>query len=201
MLSLLLLTQLAVANLTPKTTEQPVEETTQVEEKVEELKQDQTTQVEAGVETSKEETSKEETVEIEETVEAGVETSKEETVVETSKEETVDTEEVPKDFNEAAETVSLLVTAVQDKNWTLVIGLLLTLVVFVANKFGLKDKVGGKYVPVVAVLLGTMTTTGLALVSGIAVTSAITQGIVAGMVSIGGWEVLFKHFLASKKEA
>lgn len=196
MLSLLLLTQLATANLTPKTTEQPVEETTQVEEKVEELKQDQTTQVEAGVETSKEET-----VEIEETVEAGVETSKEETVVETSKEETVDTEEVPKDFNEAAETVSLLVTAVQDKNWTLVIGLLLTLVVFVANKFGLKDKVGGKYVPVVAVLLGTMTTTGLALVSGIAVTSAITQGIVAGMVSIGGWEVLFKHFLASKKEA
>lgn len=105
----------------------------------------------------------------------------------------------PSDYNEAAETVSLLVKAVQEKNWALVIGLLLTLLVFVANKFGLKDKVGPKAVPWVATGLATAASLGISLANGLPVTDAISQGVLAGLTAIGGWEMLFKHVLGSKK--
>ena len=107
--------------------------------------------------------------------------------------------EVPADYNEAAETVSLLVKAVQDKNWALAIGLLLTLLVFVANKFGLKEKVGSKAVPWVATGLATAAALGISLANGLPVTDAVSQGILAGLTAIGGWEMLFKHILAPAK--
>lgn len=107
--------------------------------------------------------------------------------------------EVPEDYNEAAETVSLLVKAVQDKNWALAIGLLLTLLVFVANKFGLREKVGSKAVPWIATGLATVAALGVSLANGLPVTDAISQGILAGLTAIGGWEMLFKHVLAPKK--
>lgn len=115
---------------------------------------------------------------------------------EVAKEET----KVPSDYNEAAESVSLLVKAVQDKNWALVVGLLLTLLVFVANKFGLKDKVGAKAVPWVATGTATLAALGVSLANGLPVTDAISQGILAGLTAIGGWEMLFKHILAPKTE-
>ena len=117
-----------------------------------------------------------------------------------SKEEASKKVEEPKDYNEAAETVSLLVKAVQNKNWALVIGLLLTLLVFVANKFGLKDKVGSKAVPWVATGLATATSLGISLANGLPVTDAVSQGVLAGLTAIGGWEMLFKHILGGKKE-
>jgi len=115
------------------------------------------------------------------------------------KAEEVGEAEVPVDYDEAAETVSLLVKAVQDKNWALAIGLLLTLLVFVANKFGLKEKVGSKMVPWIATGLAVFAALGVSLANGLPVMDAITQGILAGLAAIGGWEMLFKHFLAPKK--
>ena len=108
--------------------------------------------------------------------------------------------EVPEDFNEAVETTSDLVKAVQAKNWPVVAGLILMMLVFLANKFGLKDKVGAKVVPWVALGVGVATTTGLALVSGTAVPDAIWQGLAAGLAAVGSWETVFKHMLGGAKE-
>lgn len=115
------------------------------------------------------------------------------------KEEKKEEADVPEDFNEAAETVSLLVKAVQDKNWALVCGLLLTLIVFGANKMGLKNKVGSKAVPWVATALATATALGISLANGLPVGDAISQGLLSGLTAIGGWEMLFKHVLAPAK--
>ena len=93
--------------------------------------------------------------------------------------------EVPETLDEAAEDVSLLVKAVQEKHWGLVIGLLLSLLVFVANKFGLKNKVGSKAVPWVTAGLAVSATVGAGLVGGVSV------------AAVGGWEMIFKHVLGS----
>ena len=113
-------------------------------------------------------------------------------------EEAEGSEEVPESYDDAAESVSLLVKAVQDKNWSLALGFLLTLLVFLANKLGLKDKVGAKAVPWVATGLAMAATSGIGLASGVALSEALVQGFLAGVVAIGGWEMLFKHFLKAK---
>ena len=103
--------------------------------------------------------------------------------------------EVPEDYNEAVATVSALVKAIQSKNWPVVAGLILMLLVFIANKFGLKDKVGAKAIPWVSLVIGVFATSGMALVSGVAVTEALIQGLSAGLAAVGAWETLFKHIL------
>ena len=103
--------------------------------------------------------------------------------------------EVPEDYNQAVETVSALVKAIQSKNWPVVAGLILMLLVFVANKFGLKDKVGAKAIPWVSLVIGVFATSGMALASGVAVTEALIQGLSAGLAAVGSWETLFKHIL------
>lgn len=107
-------------------------------------------------------------------------------------------EAAPQSLDEAAETVSLLLKAVQDKNWALAIGFLMMLLVFVANKFGLKDKVGVKAVPWVVMGLSVASVSGGALIAGVAIPEVLMQGVLAGVAAIGGWELLFKHLLAKK---
>ncbi len=107
-------------------------------------------------------------------------------------------EAVPQTLDEAAETVSLLVKAVQDKNWALAVGFLMMLLVFIANKFGLKNKVGSKGVPWVVMGLSVASVAGAALTAGLAVPEALVQGVLAGVAAIGGWELMFKHLLVKK---
>ena len=108
--------------------------------------------------------------------------------------------EVPEDLEQAIATGSLLVEAVKDRNWALAIGLLMMLLVFGANKFGLKDKVGPKAVPWVAMGVSVLSVVGVGLASGVAVLDAVLQGVFAGVAAIGGWELLFRHLLAKKTE-
>ena len=110
-------------------------------------------------------------------------------------------EEVPETLDAAADDISLLVKAVQDKNWSLALGFLLMLLVMVANKFGLKDKIGSKAVPWVAMGLAVTATLGIGLANGLALVEAGMQGVRAGVAAIGGWELLFKHILQSKPAA
>jgi hypothetical protein len=110
-------------------------------------------------------------------------------------------EEVPDTLDDAADDISLLVKAVQDKNWSLALGFLLMLLVMLANKFGLKDKVGSKAVPWVAMGLAVAATSGIGLANGLALMDAGMQGVLAGVAAIGGWELLFKHILQSKPAA
>ena len=116
-------------------------------------------------------------------------------------EEAAAPEAAPETFDEAAETVGLLIKAVQDKNWALVVGFLMMLLVFVANKFGLKDKVGVKAVPWVVMGLSVASVSGAALVAGVAIPEVISQGVLAGVAAIGGWELMFKHLFKKKAAA
>lgn len=140
-----------------------------------------------------------ETIEV---IEEAPQPSAEEVVEEAPVEETaivdssaVEEVAVPADANEAVEVAFDLSKAIQEKNWPLVAGFILMLVVFGANKMGLKDKVGAKWVPWVVVLLGTASTVGIGLVSGVAVGEAILQGVLMGFSAIGSWEVVFKSLL------
>lgn len=110
-------------------------------------------------------------------------------------------DEVPQDLTEASEAVSLMVKAVQDKNWALAVGFLMMLLVFIANKFGLKNKVGSKALPWVVMGLSVASVSGAALSAGLAIPDAVVQGILAGVAAIGGWELLFKHIMVKKPAA
>jgi len=105
----------------------------------------------------------------------------------------------PEDIDAAVDDASMLIDAVQNKNWALVFGLLLALMVSVANKFGLKAKVGSKALPWVTSGLAVAGAVGAALLAGIPVMEALPQGLLAGVAAIGGWEMILKHFLAAKK--
>ena len=101
----------------------------------------------------------------------------------------------------SVETVSAFADAVQSKNWALALGLLLSLLVAFANKLGLKDKVGGKAVPWVTAGVGVAGAVGAALVAGISPFEAVSQGLIAGVAAIGGWEMLLKHLMVPKSDA
>jgi hypothetical protein len=107
-------------------------------------------------------------------------------------------ESAPQTLDEAADTVGLLVKAVQDKNWALAVGFLMMLLVFIANKFGLKDKVGTKAIPWVVMGVSVASVSGAALIAGVAIPEVIMQGVLAGVAAIGGWELMFKHLLVKK---
>ena len=107
----------------------------------------------------------------------------------------VEDPKVAEDYNQAVEQITVLVKAIQSKNWPVVAGIILMLLVFVANKFGLKDKVGAKAIPWVSLAIGVFATSGMALASGVAVTEALIQGLSAGLAAVGSWETLFKHIL------
>jgi len=96
------------------------------------------------------------------------------------------------------ESVSLLVDALQSKNWALAIGILLSLLVSFANRLGLKDKVGGKALPWVTSAVAVLGAIGAALMAGVSIMEAASQGLVAGVAAIGGWEMVLKHILAPK---
>ena len=70
----------------------------------------------------------------------------------------------------------------------------------VANRFGLKDKVGGKAIPWVTTGIAVAGAVGAALLAGVPVMQALSQGVVAGAAAIGGWEMLLKHLLAPKSD-
>lgn len=182
--ALILFSALAIAEepTAPVVEEKPVvEETVEtVEEKAEEVAPIPTEKVEE-IESAKEP--------VEEKTE---ETAKEE---ETAEKVVVEDPKVAEDYNQAVEQVTMLVKAIQSKNWPVVGGIALMLLVFVANKFGLKDKVGAKAIPWVSLLIGVFATTGMALASGVDVMSAIIQGLSAGLAAVGSWETLFKHIL------
>ncbi|MBQ73328.1 MAG: hypothetical protein CMJ67_10530 [Planctomycetaceae bacterium] len=114
--------------------------------------------------------------------------------------ETPSAESVEEAVEAVSDEASVLVDAIQSKNWALVLGMLLSLLVAVANKFGLKDKVGGKAVPWVTSAVAVAGAIGASLMAGISVMEAVSQGLVAGVAAIGGWEMVLKHILAPKSD-
>jgi hypothetical protein len=93
------------------------------------------------------------------------------------------------------DTVDQIVDAASSKDWILLAGLALTLLVHLANKIGLKNKVGATAVPWVTAGTGVLAAIGTGLVSGVPVATVIMDGLLVGVTAIGGWEMLFKHIL------
>ena len=111
----------------------------------------------------------------------------------------VEAEEVSEDSEAVADSASLIAQAIQDKNWALLAGILLSLLVAFANRFGLKDKVGSKAIPWVTSGVAVAGAVSVALLAGIPILEALSQGLLAGVTAIGGWEMFLKHVLTPKK--
>lgn len=95
---------------------------------------------------------------------------------------------------ESVDTVtSLLVEAIRSEQWLVVAGLATTLIVLVARKTGLLAQIPKKYVPWVATAVAILSAFATSLISGVSLTTALTQGIIVGTAATGFWEMLFKH--------
>lgn len=94
-----------------------------------------------------------------------------------------------------SEITNFLIQLAQSGQWPVLIGFLVMLVVYFANRLGLKEKVGSALIPWIA--LGTSVATNLAglLLAGKPWTEAILTGILAGLFSVGFWELVGKRFL------
>jgi hypothetical protein len=94
---------------------------------------------------------------------------------------------------EGVKEVTFMIRAAKNGQWSLFAGFLILLLIFGANKLGLKDKVGSKALPWICVTLGVLSSIGVMLSTGIAVDEAIAAGFMAGLSATGGWELIFKH--------
>jgi len=120
---------------------------------------------------------------------------------EEAKEEAKETKKVPETDMEAIKDAYALWKAIESQDWSLAGGLFIMLLVYVFNRFGLKDKIGGKAIPFVSLALGVLTAIGIALASGGSLPAALEAGVLAGLAAIGSWEVLFKKVLGGSSEA
>lgn len=97
------------------------------------------------------------------------------------------------DIGEASEVAMILVKAFQDKNWAVVIGGILMLLIFVLNKAGVMQalKLDGWKVAAFSVGLGvaSQVSVELFLSSGDWAT-ALAMGISNGLVATGFWELI-----------
>lgn len=106
----------------------------------------------------------------------------------------------PETDEEAVATAMLLVDAIKAGQWPLAVGLFLTLLVYLVNRFALKDKVDEKVIPWVAFGVGVAGAAGTGLATGVPIVEALTEGVVAGVAAVGGWEMALKHVTAGKKD-
>lgn len=111
-----------------------------------------------------------------------------------------DAEEIEAVVDGVADQGEFIANAIQNKDWALLAGFLLSLLVAFANRFGLKDKVGGAAVPWVTSGIAVVGAVGASLMAGLPVLEAVSQGLVAGVAAIGGWEMILKHLMGGKTE-
>lgn len=88
------------------------------------------------------------------------------------------------------------INAVTHKQWPVVAGFVIVFLVHFANKMGLEKKVGSKYVPWIALGLGFLLSAGVALVSGVAVSEVVHNGLLSGGLATGLWELALKDLLS-----
>jgi len=161
------------------------------EAKAEEAKPEEAKAEEAKAEEAKAEEAKAEEAKAEEA-------KAEEPKAEEAKAEEAKAEE-PKEIEtdeEAVEAAKDLITAIHEKHWALVIGLGLSLLVFILRKVKVLAKVPKKALPWVTAALGIMTYVAAALMAEDAnLSDALLGGAMAGAAAVGLWEMLLKNFL------
>ena len=103
---------------------------------------------------------------------------------------------------EAGEAVEGLYGAIMSKNWALALSLGLMLLVFVARKVPVLDKIPAKATPWVAAAMSMLGYVAAALMApGAEIGAAILSGLSVGAGAVGLWEMVFKHILSKKEEA
>lgn len=110
-------------------------------------------------------------------------------------------EKVAETDSEAVEDAVALWKAIEGQDWPLAAGFFVMILVYIFNRFGLKDKIGAKAIPYVSVAIGVLTAIGVALASGGSIASALEAGVLAGLAAIGSWETIFKKILGGSSES
>lgn len=118
---------------------------------------------------------------------------------EKEEEKLVATEAIPESDVEAIQDAVAIWKALNSQDWSLAAGLIVMLLVYVFNRFGLKEKVGKKAIPYVSVAIGVLSAVGIALASGGSLAVALEAGVLAGLAAVGSWEVLFKKILGDSE--
>jgi len=107
----------------------------------------------------------------------------------------------PTDIGEAVEDIGLMIEAAKNGNWVLFAGILILLLIFLLDKvINLKQYLPKKAVPWVAAGFGVIVSIAMQLTTGIPWGQALLQGLCAGLVATGFWELVFQH-IDKKKSA
>lgn len=104
-------------------------------------------------------------------------------------------EKIPETDMEAVKDAVALWKAIESQDWSLATGFIIMLLVYILNRFGLKDKIGAKAIPYVSIAIGILSAIGVALASGGSIAAALEAGVLTGLAAIGSWEALFKKVL------
>jgi hypothetical protein len=113
--------------------------------------------------------------------------------------EEAETPKAPETDAEAVETAVSIIDAIKAGQWPLAVGLILALLVYLVNRFALKDMVSAKVVPWVSFGVGVAGATATGLLTGTPVVDSITAGVLAGVAAIGGWEMVLKTLTGGDK--
>lgn len=109
--------------------------------------------------------------------------------------------EVPETDAEVGGAVSLLIDAIQNGNWSILVGALILLLIWLVRKMGWLDMLPKNAIPWVSAGIGVVGYVGIALASGLPWKEALGNGFAAGIEAVGLWELLFKRLLAPSKDA
>jgi hypothetical protein len=91
--------------------------------------------------------------------------------------------------------VGQLLDAAKVSQWNVVGGFLILLLIWLFNRLGLAAKIGGKYIPWVAVGTGALVAIAVGLTQGVPVGDALKLGLFDGALAVALWELIVKHFL------
>ncbi len=97
---------------------------------------------------------------------------------------------------EAAQAAVSVVEAFKAGQFAFGVGLALTLLVYIVNRFALQNVLSQNLVPIVAFLTGVAGATGAGLITGVPFFDALVTGIFAGVAAVGGWEAIARAFNA-----
>ena len=93
------------------------------------------------------------------------------------------------EMEEAAETIGVLRAAIESKQWPVVIGILLTGIVYILRRVGLEERVNTKALPWITLVLATSANIGAALAAGIAVVDTLWTAVYTASIAMASWDL------------
>lgn len=91
------------------------------------------------------------------------------------------------------QVLQMLAKAYSDHAWTLLVGIILMVVTWVAKKFNVVDRLPKAAIPYGVMAIAMLSSIALGLEQGQSVVSVIITGLTVGLAAIGSWEVAGQH--------